>query len=410
MMQRIAVPVLVVALLAGLAAVVLLLRDDDGGEPALVAAPSATMAPPATPTPPWPGGPATPTPGTLPTLSPTEGTLVYLLDNDLWVAKLNIPGSGRQITFDSVRVAFAGHVRREDGGVDLYVVSQLTQEPLATGTYEAELGFFRVPLEGGEPQELFRYTRELSRWFSSSLEAAISPDGRHVLYPDYDGLVLRDLTTQTFNHVLTNGPCTAVTVDCWNYGRPEWSPRGDVVKVVKGLYESAVAVLLRPFESPPGVVELMDGGYNGQVSPDDGRYCYLEGQFAFTGRLVVLNLSDGERHAAEVSVVSRANGERALSNEPYAYDCVRSADGRIAAAMLEAEVGGNLKWLVFLGNDFGLIAESPAIPSLLTLVAWLPDDSGVLYNRFRSPPGVFMLEDGLFQLPFEADVALAVIP
>ena len=57
---------------------------------------------------------------------------------------------------------------------------------------------------------------------------------------------------------------------------------------------------------------------------------------------------------------------------------------------------------------------------LSRVIAWLPDGSGMIFNRapriesWRSlrsfPPGVFDLERGIVDLPFEADRVLAVIP
>ncbi|MCH8950411.1 MAG: hypothetical protein IIB87_08550, partial [Chloroflexi bacterium] len=116
-------------------------------------------------------------------------TLVFLRDNDLWVAPLDGSSEPRAITSGSVRTSFAGYALRPDGGIDLYYLSQL--EGSAQLGEEVELVVYRVALEGGEPEELFRFPTDNARLSG----AGVAPDGLRIVYADVDALILRDLVS-----------------------------------------------------------------------------------------------------------------------------------------------------------------------------------------------------------------------
>ena len=100
------------------------------------------------------------------------------------------------------------------------------------------------------------------------------------------------------------------------------------------------------------------------------------------------------------------------------FGCAWSADGRLAGGYAE-DIDGPGR-IAILDSAFRVIVESDTIEDYNTIVAWLPDGSGVVYNRRdllesditvgQRPPRLFDLQRGIVDLPFEADVVVGVIP
>ena len=231
------------AALVGLGLIAFLLLRDEG-DPGLALAPAATLTPPA---------------ALLPTLAPTSGTLVYLRGNDLWVASLDSEQGlpPWKITSDSQRVSYAGYVRRPDGRIDLYYLSQLTE---TVNLYdEVEIGLYRAGLERDQAQEVFRFTTELAYLAG----ADVAPDGERVFYTDMDGLVLRDLASGEIRELAQIRRILApdgslISTDILT--DPRWSPAGDVIHATKFIGpDSIVNVLINPFSS----LVVTDIGYEG---------------------------------------------------------------------------------------------------------------------------------------------------
>ena len=189
-------------------------------------------------------------------------TLVFTRDDDLWVAPLDGSSEPRAITSGSLRTSFAGSALRPDGGIDLYYLSQL-EGSVQLGE-EVELVVYRVALEGGEPEELFRFPTDNARLSG----AGVAPDGLQIVYADVDALILRDLVS---------GQETVLARSRWNlagngqYVRtdmlvsPIWSPTGE--RVYSGMWDGPDTVVTIIIDLPPRRVTVANIGYPATGEP-----------------------------------------------------------------------------------------------------------------------------------------------
>lgn len=375
MMQRIAVPLLVIALLVGVAAVILLFRDDDAGEPALVAAPPAT--------------------------------LVFIRDNDLWVAPLDGSSEPRAITLGSVRTSFAGNAFRPDGGIDLYYLSQL--EGSAQLGEEVELVVYRVALEGGEPEELFRFPTDNARLSS----AGVAPDGLRIVYADVDALILRDLVSgqetvlaRSRRNLASNGQYVRTDM----LVSPIWSPTGE--QVYSGMFDGPDTVVTIIIDLRPRRVTVANIGYPGHWgtwSPDGSQLCLSSGDI-YDGGLTLFNVDTHEQIDVLASGVLPARIEGRQSSVAR---CAWSEDGRLALSY--TPIAEEPHRVYILDEQLNLVGESELLEPSPGIIGWLPDGSGVVVARRNAggesfSAGIFRPGADIEYLPFEADRVIAVVP
>ncbi len=387
--------ILLVPLIALLA-----LACNGGGD----AEPTATATP-------EPGATVTPMPEASPTQEPTTGTIVFFRGSDLWIASPDGESMPpRAITSGSLGTRYVGFVRGLDGEIDLYYARQLTE---ATETEPmVEFSLSRVALQGGTPEELLR--------LSQGCCGSVSPDGEHFIYSEMRSLWLLDLASGESSRLLEGGACVLDSAaDCDGYGAPQWSPDGEVVMVREGLYEKMLNILLNPFESPIDVTEVGHGYGRPAWSPDGERLCSWGRGFFDAANLDVHSIATGETTdiLAQLPIPTLAKSPKFYVDADL-FGCAWSPDGRLAVGYSEDLVGPGR--IAILDSAFSIIVESDTIEDLSTIVAWLPDGSGVVYNRRDRlesditvglrPPGLFDLQRGIVDLPFEADLVVGVIP
>ncbi|MCH8065757.1 MAG: hypothetical protein IIC90_08025 [Chloroflexi bacterium] len=372
MMQRISVPVLIIALLAGAAVVILLLRDGDG---------ELAVTPPA--------------------------TLVFLRDDDLWVAPLDGSGEPRAITSGSVRAKYAGNAFRPDGGIDLYYLSQL--EGSARLGEEVEFVVYRVALEGGEPEELFRFPTDNARLSG----AGVAPDGLRIVYADVDALILRDLvsgqeTVLARSRRILAGDGSYVRTDMLT--SPIWSPTGE--RVYSGMFAGPDTVVTIIIDLPPRPVTVADIGYPGHWgtwSPDGSRLCLYSGDI-YDGGLTIYNV---ETHQQIDVLASGVLPARIEGRQSSVGKCAWSDDGRLAVSY--SPIAEEPHRVYILDEQLALVDQSELFTPSPGVIGWLPDGSGVVVAR-RNPDGesfsagIFRPDADIEYLPFEADWVIAVIP
>lgn len=348
----------------------------------------------------------------LPTLTPTEGILVYAKDDDLWVASLDGGEtlSPRRIASSEYGVAYAGYTRNASGRIDLYYTSQLTQRT-ERGIAYGEFGVYRIALGSGAEEELFRFTGRALEHPLSPSGAAVSPNGRYVAYADRRGLVIADLTTAEQHRLLTNGCAEPGNeLSCWWYLSSEWSPDGTTLAVVKGLWEDALVVLLDPFASSIVPVEANYGAI-GDWSPDSQRLCIWESLGIHGPVLRVYDVTS----RASINVLTKlplpARGPNVPS--PDVYGCAWSGGGQLAVGY--SKQFEDPAQVAVLDDDVRVVATSDPVEGRFVVVGWLPDGSGVIFNRLDGQAGsqhpiVVAPDQGLKSFPFDADWALGVIP
>ncbi len=379
MMQRIAVPLLVIALLAGAAIVVLLLRDDDVGDPAQVAAPPAT--------------------------------LIFFRDDDLWVAPLDQSSPPRQITFGGFRPGYAGHVPRSDGGIDLYYLSQLEENVQLFD--EVEFGVYRVALEGGEPEELFRFSTD-----SAHLAGAdVAPDGLQIIYADVDALILRNLVSGQETVLARSRRTLGGAGDGYYIRRdmltsPIWSPTGE--RVYSSMFAGPDTVVSVIIDLPPRRVTVADiryPGHRGSWSPDGSRLC-LYSEAIYDGGLTIYNVETREQIDVLASGVLPARIEGRQSSVGR---CAWSDDGRLAVSY--SPIAEEPHRVFILDEQLALVDQSELFTPAPGVIGWLPDGSGVVVAVARRNPDGESFTAGIFRpgadieyLPFEADWVIAVVP
>jgi hypothetical protein len=83
----------------------------------------------------------------------------------------------------------------------------------------------------------------------------------------------------------------------------------------------------------------------------------------------------------------------------------------MAIAVLDSFGTERAHWIAVLDSDFEVVAESPNIERGPILIDWLPAGNAVIFDRQQNePPGIYDFKRGLLDFPFEAELALAVIP
>lgn len=389
----------------GLTAVLFL---GDGVEPSLglVAGPTATAGL----SPPQRVGP-------LPTLAPTTGAVVYVDGDDLWLASLDDGQTApRALTSGSPRARYAGFARRQDGGIDVYYLSQLTE--VANPVDAADVGIYRVGVEGGEAEELFRFSMSPS-YFAA---ASVAPGGEHLAYIDSDGLSLLDLTSGEQTQLVENRRCIAsdgAVLVCDRIVNPQWSPAGDVLRTGKMIgNDSGISMLVRPFDAPVGAIDIGYEGHTAIWSRDGGRLCLLAFQQVYPAGLVIYDVqTSGAVDVLSTGVLPVPGPEQELS----IGGCAWSEDGRLAISyvlitnVFLGRQDQSPAQILILDDELNVIDRSDPIDGSITVVDWLPDSSGILFNRprpeeERQPPGVYRFEEGVLDLPFDAESLLAIVP
>ena len=174
--------------------------------------------------------------------------------------------------------------------------------------------------------------------------------------------------------------------------------------------ERARTILLNPFESPIDATEAGYGIGRPAWSPDGERLCSWGSAGDSPANLDVHNISTGETTDILAQLLMPTPKGDYLGN---VFGCAWSADGRLAVGYAEDIVSPAR--IAILDSAFNVIVESDTIEDYTTVVAWLPDGSGVVFNRQDPeagplPPRLFDLQRGIVDLPFEADLVVGVIP
>lgn len=349
----------------------------------------------------------TPTATPLPPLAPTAGVLVYLRGDELWAASLDggVRLPPRRLARGEHGLAYAGYVRTPSG-IDLYYARQLTASTGPNITHAA-FAVYRVPLEGGAQEELLRYTgRALEHLLAA--DAAISPDGRYLAYADRDGLALADLSTGQARRILDNG-CTEPgnELSCWAYHRPEWSPDGAKVALIKGLWEDGVVVTVDPDVRSPMERRIAYGSFF-RWSPDSRSLCLWEGFGINSPVLLAYELSSDTTTDIFDRLPLPEPGPQVPS--PDTSGCAWASDGRLGVMYAE-QFEGPVRAAV-LDRRYTVLSKSDPLPGRFIMLDWLPDGSGVVVNRTVPEAGPIVVAPGREPqgFPFEVDWALAVIP
>ncbi len=336
-----------------------------------------------------------------------SATLVFIRDDDLWIAPLDGSSEPRAVTSDSLRAKYAGYVRRPDGGIDLYYISQLqeNQEFIA----EVEFGVYRVGLEGGEPKELFRFSTDNAHL----ADANIGPDGLRIVYADVDTLILRDLVSgretalaRSRQRLIDNG--SYIRVDMLTF--PLWSPTGE--QVYANMFVGQDTLVSVIIDLPPRLVTVADiryPGHRGSWSPDGSQLCLSSGDI-YDGGLTLYNVDTHEQIDVLASGVlpSRIEGRQSSVG-----GCAWSEDGRLAVSY--APLAEEPHRVFILDAQLALVDQSELFTPSPGVIDWLPDGSGVVVARRNTDgesfsAGIYRPGGGIEYLPFETDRVIAVIP
>ncbi|MCI0778088.1 MAG: PD40 domain-containing protein [Chloroflexi bacterium] len=291
-------------------------------------------------------------------------------------------------------------------------MEQLAESDDTGGPIDAAL--FRVGLEGGGPEELHAFeSRGLSPFSAPS--ALISPDGRHVLLTDFQGIVLLDLGTGTARRLLRNSPPCEGPINCYGYRRPIWSPGGELALIGKGVWEGGSDKIIDPFAEEIEERDTPGGGsFTPRWSPDGQRLCVSEFTYSSAGAALVYDLATGETTDATLDLplpTSEEEGRLRIDTR----SCVWSPLEGLAISF-NAPDNYIYGAIAIFDNSFKLLHQSDLIENLADVVDYLPDGSGVVYNRWHAQgggarqPGIYYPDRGLIELSIEADAVLAVIP
>ena len=334
-------------------------------------------------------------------------TIVFTRDDDLWVAPLDGSGEPRAITSGSFRARYAGYALRSDGGIDLYYLSQLEENRELFD--EVEFGVYRVGLEGGEPDELFRFSSDSAHLVG----ADVSPDGQRIVYADVDALILRDLvsgeeTVLARSRRILAGDGSYVRTDMLT--SPIWSPTGE--RVYSSMFagpDTVVSVIIDLPPRPITVVDIRYPGHRGSWSPDGSRLCLSSGDI-YDGGLTLYNV---ETHEQIDVLASGVLPDRIEGQKSSVAGCAWSEDGRLAVSYtpVESEPHG----VFILDEQLALLDQSELFAPSPAVIGWLPDSSGVVVARRNADgesfsAGIYRPGADIEYLPFEADRVIAVIP
>jgi len=348
-----------------------------------------------------------------PTVDLGAGAFVYLLDGDLWVASLD-GSTKRQLTSGAIAAHVAG-VARTDDGMELYYVEQVEEriEETTSERAHAEAVLYRVALAGGEPEELLRFDgRPTSSYASSS--AALSPDGAHVLYADAGGISLLDVAAGASARLLENSPPCEGPQNCFGYLHPRWSPDGEQALLSKVFWEGGADILIDPFAETIEETRTAGGSaIDARWSPDGASICLSEFTYANAGAVLVYDVATGEF----VDATAQLDLPPPPLPDALVIDtrgCAWAPDGTLAIAY-HAPDDFRTSTIAIVGPAFEVLAESEPVADLIDLAGWLPDGSGVVFNRWQAQegvplaPGIYEPAAGLRDLPFQADAIVAIM-
>jgi len=174
---------------------------------------------------------------------------------------------------------------------------------------------YRVPLVGGEPEQL-------TAGDEPAFDPSISPDGREIAYHSFRGG-----TRQIFVLPAEGGTPTQVTTGSEHYWSAEWSPDGRTLAIAKRPPAQEIDLVTRDAAGRWGAPRtLVRGGSNGYWAPN--------------GRSVLVGLGGsgtGAPQALEIVPAAGREGRVVLSVRNPATDvapvgwwwCAWSADGRV---------------------------------------------------------------------------------
>ncbi len=208
-----------------------------------------------------------------------------------------------------------------------------------------------------------------------SPRADLSPDGRYIAFTHGGGIDLLDLTTGERRRLLENEECVVLIQACWAYDDPQWAPAGDIILVQKDLWEATVHILVRPFQSPVGVIETAYGFGRPDLSPDGEQLCIWESFGIGGSALVIYHIPTGEVTDVLPNLPPVGPEPDRVAN---VLGCSWSEDRRLAVGYSPDVTGPGR--IAILDSDFNVIADSDTIESVSGVVDWLPDGSGVVFN------------------------------
>jgi hypothetical protein len=346
------------------------------------------------------------------TAHPRTTLIAYLRGGDLWIGSpdgTTVPP--RAITSGAIHSGLSGLVRRQDGNTDVYYIVQLTAPDAQSSTYDADFALYRVPLEGGTPEEVLSYQSKPLEPFITP-NASVSPDGKTVLYADKDGIGVLELSSGERKQLLSNSPPCTGPANCFAYHHPTWSPDGKQAIVIRTLWEGAKDDVIDPFASP--VIETETGGggsITARWSPDGKKVCDSQYSYASAGAVMVYDVASGATTDATLGLGLPTPAEQ-FGLRIDASGCAWAVDGRLAFSYRVP--GEPNRRIAIVDGAYTVLAASEPIANLGGVVAWLPDGAGVYFNRVTDQgatlqSGIFQL-DGVSDVPFPADTILAVIP
>jgi hypothetical protein len=336
--------------------------DDGTDEPAAAGAPTSTTM-----------VPTRDAPATVPASASAGATLAFVRENDLWAAPLDGDGEPRVITSGSVRASYAGYAVRDDGGVDLYYLDQLED---VVGLYdEADVAVRRVPLEGGEPEEVFVFPSRNA----SLASAAVSSDGQRLVYADGDALILRDVasgeeTVLARSRYSLAGDGSYVPNDILT--DPVWSPTGDMIFATMFVGNDTIMTVLVDLAPPISVTDLRFIDHRASWSADGSQLCIY---YAGVDEAAGLVLYDVETHETVDLLVAQYLPTSLQGARASTGGCAWSDDGRLAASYTP-DVAEPPRVCIL---DANLVVVDQSEPLEVTggVVGWLPDGSGVVVYR-----------------------------
>ena len=309
-----------------------------------------------------------------------------------------------------MRAKYAGYALRPDGDIDLYYLSQLEENVQIFD--EVEFGVYRVALEGGEPEELFRFSTDGAHLVG----ADVSPDGLQIIYADVDALILRDLVSgqetvlARSRRTLVGGAGDGYYIRRDMLTSPIWSPTGE--RVYSSMFAGTDTVVSVIIDLPPRRVTVADiryPGHRGSWSPDGLRLC-LYSEAIYDGGLVVYNVETHEQIDVLASGVLPARIEGRQSSVAR---CAWSEDGRLAVSY--SPIAEEPHRVFILDEQLALVAQSELFTPSPGTIGWLPDGSGVVVARRNADgesfsAGIFRPGADIEYLPFEVGRVIAVIP
>jgi hypothetical protein len=160
--------------------------------------------------------------------------------------------------------------------------------------------------------------------------AAISEDGRSLLYADGNGIVRQELASAAETRVIADtAPCTQQWNDCYVHVAPRWSPDSDEIAVQRWYWEGGRALLIdaNATTAPPRALE----GTTAEWSSADGRLlCASDDFYAPPSWLRVAN-----RDGTVRVVMNHAPGDPGDAWTPFG--CVWGRDDRFATAYVASD-------------------------------------------------------------------------